>query len=669
MPEAFASPTPWSACRAVVRLAVIFVAALSMLVSSGLGEDNAATGGLPLVEDFKPIPPPPPDAAKHGAASSEAPLPANPATPGSDQPLLPDEILVPPVKPVTPGSSAETPAQPVVPFKLEIEPVLPTLPPDLAGGGGSLATTLHVHVKGFRFEGNHVFSNRALQKVVAKYAGRDLTTEKLEEARQALTLTYVHAGYVNSGAVLPDQDLKGGIVVFKIVEGRLSEVQVQGNWWYRTWWLRHVLRLSAGQPLNFDKLKTGLQLLRQNPNLRQINAELEPGGLPGESILKATVKENQPFRLALDFDNKRPPSVGAEIVNIHAQDLNLTGHDDPLSLTWGIAHTTSDTLDRWEYSGAQNLSGAYEFPVSPWRTTMELHASKSDAAIVEDPFNTLNIKSKSEQYGGMLRQPFYQTLNQLIDGSFMAERRTSQTFLLQQPFDLSPGSINGKTQIFVLRFALEYVNRSQVHVLALRSTVNWGVDAFDPTLQHQIAPSGAGQFQQRIPDGLFVSWLGQAQYVRRLFNTDTLAVLRLNAQLSNDPLVSLEQFSLGGMDSVRGYRENQLLRDNGAFASLEVRVPILRDKEKNPLVALAPFFDFGAGWDTVDFVGPRPPSGQIDDQSATLYSTGIGLLVTPNKHVNAQIYWGYALNRKYVVEGGKNLQDYGLHFAITVSAF
>src|SRR5207244_3727333 len=104
----------------------------------------------------------------------------------------------------------------------------------------------------------------------------------------------------------------------------------------------------------------GLQLLRQDPNIRQINAELEPGGTPGESILKAVVKENQPFRLSAEFSNKRPPSVGSEILEIHAADLNFTGHDDPLSLTWGVVHSNSETPDRWVYSGTENLAGVYQ---------------------------------------------------------------------------------------------------------------------------------------------------------------------------------------------------------------------------------------------------------------------------------------------------------------------
>jgi hemolysin activation/secretion protein len=611
-------------------------------------------------------PPAPPNPSTPGAASSESPLPANPSPPGSDQPLLPEEILIPPSQTPPPGSERAFPQRATKP---EIQSILPPPPKDLAGQN-ALSGIFPLKVNAFRFEGNEVFSNRRLQKLASPYVGRRVTSNQLEELREAITLEYVHAGYINSGAILPEQDLEGGVVIFKIVEGRLTQIKLEGNWWTRSWWLRHELRQSAGTPLNYESLKTGLQLLRENANIRQINAELEPGGQPGESILETHVVENEPIHLSLELNNSRPPSDGSEIVELNLQDLNLTGHDDPPTLNWGIAHTISDTPDHWEFSGDQNIGGSYQFPISPWKTTLEIHASKSDSAIVEAPFSTLDIKSNSEQYGATLRQPFYESLNNLFDLSVTAERRTSKTFLLGLPFDLSPGSIDGDTRLFVLRFALEYVNRTQQHVLALRSTVNWGIDAFDATIQNSpAAASGTGQFHQKIPDGLFVDWLGQAQYVTRLFNTDNLAVLRASAQLSHDPLVALEQYSLGGAASVRGYRENELLRDNGLFASLELHIPILHNRDKNPVLSLAPFFDIGAGWNTVRYVGAKPPSSLIDDQYGMLDSVGVGLLANLSKYVTAQIYWGYALNRKYVVQDGKNLQDYGLHFTISVNAF
>jgi hemolysin activation/secretion protein len=613
------------------------------------------------------------DTLRPDAAAIAPPLPQaaepSPAIPG----ILPEELLlVPPALPIPPDASQQPSRQPHAPFNLQleppnIEPILPAIPPGMNAAVDALGSTLKVRVNRFRFTGNKVFGTRELQKIVAPYAGREVTSMELEEARQAITRKYVDAGYINSGAILPDQDLKGGVILFQIVEGRLTQIQLKGNWWFRPWWLRHALRQSAGRPLNFEQLKTGLQLLRQDPNIRQINAELEPGGKPGESILKADVKENQPIRFGFQLSNQRPPSVGAEILDVEAADLNLTGHGDPFSIRWGVLHTTSDTLDHWQGSADENLSGSYEFPITPWRTTLEVHGSKSDAGIVEEPFNELGIKSRTVQYGAILRQPFYESLNNVFDLSVTAEVRESDTSLLGQAFDLSPGSIDGETRIFVMRFSMEYVNRSQQHVLALRSTVNWGIDAFDATVNSRSPQSVSNIAAAQIPDTRFVSWLGQAQYVRRLFNTDYLAVLRLNAQFSTDPLVSLEQFSLGGAQSVRGYRENQLLRDNGIFASAEIRIPLLRNKEKNPVLTLAPFFDYASGWNTVSYNGPNPKGG-VQYESDSLYSVGLGLLFAPTRWLSGQIYWGYALNRDNIVRSGDNLQDYGFHFSLTVTA-
>jgi hemolysin activation/secretion protein len=555
--------------------------------------------------------------------------------PGAELPLIPQE------------PSLELPSEETLGLRrpLVVEPILPALNFDALGRSGRL-WSFHGVVKDFRFFGNHAFSNRQLGELLEKYKNREITAEDLEQARQDLTLFYINQGYVNSGAILPDQDGKNGVITFHVIEGKLSSINVTGNFWFRPWWLRNEIRRGAGRPLNFNKLKESLQLLRQNPTISRINAELKPGGVPGESILDVDIKDTQPFRLAIEFDNKRPPSVGAEIVQTRLTDLNVTGHNDLLELIYGIAHTTRD--GGFDFSGTENMAGNYVFPITPWATTLQVSASKSDTSIIEEPFAALDIKSELEQYGGTIRQPIYRTLANEVAVSATAERRRAQTFLFGLPFSLSPGAVNGVTSEFVTRFGQEFVNRNQTHVLALRSTFNVGLDAFDAT------NSGSE------PDSEFFSWLGQSQYVHRLWNTDNLLVLRLNGQFAASPLFALEQFVLGGSDSVRGYRENQVLRDNGVFGSIEVRVPVWYGKERRPILMLAPFFDIGSGWNTT--------ADGVASQMETLPSAGIGLMFDPSRHVHAQIYWGYAFNRD-LVTNGSNLQDYGIHFAIAINAF
>jgi len=594
------------------------------------------------------------------------PLPAQPLRPSATDPLqlLPGENLL-----LTPSTPPLQPA-PETRFKLKlppdaIRPVLPPLSPAF-GATNMLASRGKLFVKGFRFKGGSVFKEAKLQATVARFKNREVTGAEIEQAREDLTMLYVEAGYINSGAVLEDQDLQDGIVLFTLVEGRLTEVNVSGNRWLRSWALRNAFRHSAGTPLNIRSLKEGLELMRQDPNIRQLNAELKPGGKPGESSLDVTVKENQPFHFSMEFSNRRPPSVGSEILEFNTSMQSLTGHADPISLRYGPLHSASETMDRWEWDGDGNIEASYQFPISPWKTTLELHVSRNDSSIVDEAFRELNITSRTSQLGATLRQPLYETLNHLFAISVTGDYRKNDTFLLDRPFSLSPGAFEGETKVFVLRLAMEYVNRSQQHVLALRSTCNIGLDAFGATDRRNIVFG-----ETRIgPGAEFFSWLGQAQYVQRLFETDKLVVLRLNAFFSNNPLLSLEQFSIGGVQSVRGYRENDLLRDNGIFGSLEFHVPIWRRKDKSAILTLVPFFDIGSGWDNVEFVG-SPPRGGVDERRDTLASIGAGLILTPTKAINAQLYWGCALNRDRELfnQDGKNLQDYGLHFSVSVSAF
>src|SRR5262249_49010560 len=154
------------------------------------------------------------------------------------------------------------------------------------------------------------------------YTNREITSEELEQARRAVTLHYVNHGYLNSGAVIPDQDPASGIIRLRIVEGVLTEVQLHGNKWLRDGYITGHLRRWSAQPLNLNELQEGLQLLRQHPNVKQVNAELKPGTSPGQGVLDLRVTDQPPFRLGLQIDNQRPPSVGAEEISVLASDLN-----------------------------------------------------------------------------------------------------------------------------------------------------------------------------------------------------------------------------------------------------------------------------------------------------------------------------------------------------------
>lgn len=549
------------------------------------------------------------------------------------------------LQPVEPGgrSGEPPPLQREMPRPLPPPvPLLPPLPPSVPGPLTPLPGE-RVFVKEIRVQGSTVFSPDEIARVTAPYVNREISTEDLEALRVALTLLYVNAGYVNSGAVLPDQTVTDGVVTFNVVEGTLTGINVRGNRWLRDRYVSQRLRLGAGPPLNVETLQRQLQLMLTDPHFDRLNAELRPGVAPGESLLDVLVGEANPFRVFLDVNNHQSPGIGAERGSITLEHLSLTGHGDTLSLRYG----RSDGAD-------PQLDFRYALPLTARDLTFIAQYRRNDTAVIEESFRALDIESESEVYTLTLRAPVYRTLNHLVAIEVGGERLSNQTSLLGEPFSLTPGAHNGESVVTALRFAQEWVYRTERQVIAARSRFSLGVDVLDATIN-----------ATDVPDSQFFAWLGQFQYVRRLPLRDTQLILRSDVQLAADPLLSLEQFAVGGRYTVRGYRENTLVRDNAFVASLEARIPIIREVPWADSVEVAPFVDFGRGWNNS---GPKPEIPSISSVGLGLrWAVTVPAFAGYRLRPSLEVYWGHAL-RDVETENG-NLQDKGVHFQFVLAAF
>ena len=545
----------------------------------------------------------------------------------------------------TPYLPLPTGPSPAEPRTFALAPENPPLPPLAVlqpRVGAGLFPPLEFPVRAFDFSGNRVFSKEELARVTAPYAGRTITAEELEQARLAVTAHYVQAGYVNSGAVLEDQDLAGGVVVFKIVEGTLDAVELRGNRWLRTSFIQHRLARWTHPPLQVARLQEALLLLNEYPMIVKVNADLQPAGEPGKSRLVVNVKERFPFHAGLEFSNDRPASVGAEHLDFIGSDQSLTGNGDALDFRLGLLNRSKGGA----VSGLENFSVGYLLPLTPWDTTLRLAYRQNDYTVIEEPFAAIGIDGRSSSFDIALRQPLYRTPQTELALSLTGSRRRSETFLAGRPFSLSPGAVDGESSVTVLRFGQEWLSRTQQQVIALRSSFHFGIDALGAT------NDGTRR------NGEFFAWLGQGQYIRRLDRRGTQVILRGDAQWTSDQLLSLEQFSIGGIDTVRGYRENQIVRDTGVIGSVELRVPVWLRGTGRPILQVAGFYDIGAGWD----VGAATPDPKM------IHSAGVGLIFSPNDKINAEIYWAHRFTETMTPEK-KDLQDWGLNFRVAVYGF
>ncbi|MEH2467742.1 ShlB/FhaC/HecB family hemolysin secretion/activation protein [Nostoc sp.] len=484
--------------------------------------------------------------------------------------------------------------------------------------------------------GSTVFKPEQLTAITAPFVGRELTFIELLQVKDAITKLYVDHGYVTTGALIVPQTVEAGVIKIQVIEGSLQEIKIIGNRRLRTQYIRDRILLGAKTPLNVPHLLEKLQLLRLDPRIQNLSAELQTGVHPGTSVLQVEVEEANTFKPTVTLNNGRSPSVGSFRRGIDLQEANLLGLGDTLSV--GYANT----------DGSNTINLNYTLPINPRNGTVFFGFNQGWNHVIEKPFSVLDIQSNTRSYELGYRQLLVQKPTQELAIGLSFSRQESQTELGIDnigPYKLSPGAdANGKTNISALRFFQEYTQRNNQYVFAARSQFSFGVDWFDANVS------------QNEPDSRFFAWRGQAQWVRQLA-PDTLFLARGDFQLAADSLVPLEQFGLGGQLSVRGYRQDALITDNGMLLSAEVRLPIVRASKIGGVLQLTPFIDVGKGWN-VKGENPSP---------SLLVGTGLGLLWTQGNNFSARLDWGIPLTS---VEGEKrSLQENGLYFSIGYSPF
>jgi len=532
------------------------------------------------------------------------------------------QALPPPVLP----SPQPVPApQPLPPLEdLLPEPGTGETPPELNIPG-------RIRVDRFEVVGSTVFSEEELQAVLAPFAGRDLLFTELLEAQKAIGDLYINNGYITSGAVIEPQSMQNGVVIIRAIEGRVSDIEITGLGRLKPSYVRGRLRLAAKTPLNRNRLLNTLQLLQLNPLIERLSVELGAGIRPGVSTLTVDISEAPAMGAFLGYDNQRSPSVGTDRRIVGLSHGNLLGFGDRANISY-INTDGSNALD----------DASYTLPINPRNGTITLRYRNSDSDIIEEPFNELDIESKFRSYEISYRQPLRETPTSLFALGLSAVRLESENSLLGEPFPLSAGADDdGQIRVSALRFFQELTQRSARDVFAMRSQFSLGIGSFDATVNSE------------PPDSRFFAWRGQGQYLR-ILAPDTILLLRSDIQLATRPLLALEQFSLGGLSSVRGYRQDFLLADNGIFSSAEVRFPIARISEWQTVLQFTPFVDFGYVWNDSE--------SQTEITKHSLLSIGTGLRLQVSDKLTAELNWGIPLVD--VKKQGSTWQENGVYFRI-----
>jgi hemolysin activation/secretion protein len=493
-----------------------------------------------------------------------------------------------------------------------------------------------------KFEGHSVFSTEELDKLARPYLHKPVSIDELEELRRLVTHHYIDKGYITSGATFPSDPIQGKTLRIKIVEGRLGDANIRGNDWLRDSYIKNRLIPDPDAPLNMNELQDQFRLLLTDPLFDHLNGRLMPGTDRGISVLDLEVVRARPYQISALMDNYRSPSIGAEAVGANGWVRNLTGQGDIIDLTFMSSEPAGGKMLQY--------SGNWLMPLGDYGTKAYFSFSKSNSSIVEEPIAVLDINSSSFSVEGGLNQILIDNLQRRLAFGAGVGFKQNETTLLGFSIPFSPGLTDGKSQVSFVRLNQEYIERWEKVAVAFRSTFSVGLDSFGATVNAN----------PLYPDSDYFAWLGQTQAVWHLPYFQSNLVFKGTVQLSNEPLLPLERIAVGGRYSVRGYRENQLVRDNGYTTSAELHVPLLGDGKAEYRFDVVPFFDYGAAWNNADITSANP-------STQNLYSTGIGFQFHV-PHFGGEFFWAHRLEDSTIKQHG-DLQDDGIHFQARLDAF
>jgi hemolysin activation/secretion protein len=501
------------------------------------------------------------------------------------------------------------------------------LPPAPTAETPSRLSSVAVHR--FRILGVTRFTPEQIESVTAGFVDRPLNAEDLEELRYRLTRLYLDAGYLNSGARLEGVDPETGVVTYQIIEGRLGEIQVTGAGDLAAY-LGERVALGAGVPFNTHRLQERIDQLLGDPLIARLDGAISPGERVGEAILDLDVELARPWSLRLGLDNHKTVGTGEFQGTLDGALRNLTGRGDRLDL--GLR----------ESQGYRQGRLGFELPLNGRDSRLLFGLEGSRSRVTEPPLDSLDIEAEAFRGELGLSHPLIDRLRESLRIGARIALEEGRNELGGEPFSFSRGEEDGESRVATLELSQEYTRRYSDRAWALQSELTFGLDALDATIH-----------PDDRPDGRFVAWLGRFQVAQRTGTAGGQLLLRGDLRLASEALLPLSRFAVGGVYSVRGYRENILVGDRGYSLSLEYRQPLPAswlDPMPGKLVALT-FADIGAAWDA-GASAPKP-----------LTSLGLGLRWSPANQLKLELSWAHPFNEARQVEGDA-WQDEGVHLRL-----
>ncbi len=489
------------------------------------------------------------------------------------------------------------------------------------------APPLRFDIDEYRIEGADSLPQIEIEAAVYPFLGPRRTSDDVEKARAAVEKAYHDKGLQTVAVAVPQQDAQRGFIVLKVTENRVGRLRVKNSRYFDLADIKkNAPSLKEGSLPDFKEVTKDIVSLNRWPD-RRVTPSLRAGITPGTVDVDLNVEDTLPLHASAELNNRQSPSTTPlrSIYSIRYDNLWQLGH----SMTVTYQEAPLNRKDAMVISGSYMARTDYD-----WLNVL-LYGLKSDSSVAT--VGGANVIGPGEVIGGRAvmtlptKGELFHTLSLGIDYKHFAQTLKLGSDAFDSPVTYAP---------LVASYGATW--QGDGRLTQLNASITAGLRGIGSNPEE----FDAKRFKAT---GSFIHLNADVSHTHELPEGFQLFA-KMQSQVADQPLVSSEQFSIGGQDTVRGYLESEVLGDYGIVGTLELRSPNLgtyfEQKLENPLGQPIKFnaFDDWRFFAFVDLGRARIHEPLPEQQSQfDLASYGVGTRMKTLKHFNSYFFVGMPL--------------------------
>lgn len=464
----------------------------------------------------------------------------------------------------------------------------------------------------FNVEGNTLLDTKMVERAVYQYLGPAKTINDVELARKHLEELYHSQGFGTVQVDIPEQNVDNGLVRLRVTEGKVDRLRITGSRYYSLGYIRsRVPALAKGNVPYLPDVQAQLGTLNQETQDRKITPVMRPGRTPGSVEIELKVEDEFPLHGSVELNNRYSPDTSTLrlVNNLRYDNLWQRGHS--LGLSYLVAPEDPDEVA--VFSGTYVMRWPHES-----NRVLALYALSSDSDVATA--GTIAVIGKGTIVGARYIMPLQSLHNYFHNVKLGIDYKDFK----EDTFPI--GGPTNKTPITYLHWSTEY----ELNYLTDSSTTRFSIGP-QFGLRGVVNDQKDFALKRTQADANYFYLASELNFDYR-WPSRVAASVRLDGQWAASPLISNEQYSAGGLESVRGYQESEFLGDDGMRLSLELRSPSYASLI--PVDAIDEFY-FLAFTDAAKVWFDDATGGQ--EKSSELIGAGFGMRVGAGKYIGAAL--------------------------------